>query len=162
MFEKFGEFDSAEEINRAAAAQLKEGDEEAIFAIAKENGIDREDAEDYIDGVVDELVTPLMAAYGKIAVEEAELKPYEIMEDWITYIKQRCAEDIEMAVAVRRKGKSLEDCIAEIMKWSFKNAKPIPDKIKKKCGINFNVSFGNPGMATVKQLITKYYKETKR
>lgn len=26
MFDKFGEFDSAEEINRAAAAQLKEGD----------------------------------------------------------------------------------------------------------------------------------------
>lgn len=34
MFDKFGEFDSAEEINRAAAAQLKEGDLDAIKTIA--------------------------------------------------------------------------------------------------------------------------------
>ena len=27
MFEKFGEFESAEELNRAAEAQLKQGDE---------------------------------------------------------------------------------------------------------------------------------------
>lgn len=30
MFDKFGEFDSYEEINRAAKAQLEEGDLEAI------------------------------------------------------------------------------------------------------------------------------------
>ena len=29
MFDKFGEFDSVEEINRAAAAQKEEGDEDA-------------------------------------------------------------------------------------------------------------------------------------
>ena len=62
MFEKFGEFDSYEEINRAAAAQLKEGDKEAIYMIAKENGIDREDAEDYINGDLDQFATPLTAA----------------------------------------------------------------------------------------------------
>lgn len=161
MFENFGEFDSAEEINRAVAAQLKEGDEEAIFAIAKENGIDQEDAEDFIDGLVDELVNPLMAAYGKLAVEEAELKPYEIMEDWLVYIKQRCAEDPSMASAVRRKGKSLKGCIAAIMKWSFKNAKPVPDDIKKMCGITYDVRLGIPGMATAKNLITMYYKEVR-
>lgn len=49
LFEKFGEFDSAEELNRAAAAQLAEGDIDAIYGIAEENGIDREDAEDYIE-----------------------------------------------------------------------------------------------------------------
>ena len=63
MFDKFGEFDSAEEINEAAAAQLEEGDIEAVYAIARENGIDREDAEDFIDGAVPELANPLMAAY---------------------------------------------------------------------------------------------------
>ena len=46
MFDKFGEFDSAEEINRAAAAQLKEGDLDAIKTITEENGLDPEDAED--------------------------------------------------------------------------------------------------------------------
>ena len=50
MFEKFGEFDSAEEINRAAAAQRAEGDTEALMQIAIENGIDKEDAQDYAAG----------------------------------------------------------------------------------------------------------------
>ena len=50
MFDKFGEFDSAEEINRAAAAQLKEGDLDAIKTIAEENGLDPEDAEDFCTG----------------------------------------------------------------------------------------------------------------
>ena len=60
MFNKFGEFDSADEMNRAAAAQRKEGDNEAILAIAEENGIDKEDAIDFIDGCVAAFVTPLM------------------------------------------------------------------------------------------------------
>ena len=47
MFDKFGEFDSYEEINRAAKAQLEEGDLEAIKTIAEENGLDPEDAEDF-------------------------------------------------------------------------------------------------------------------
>ena len=59
MFEKFGEFDSAEEINRAAEAQKREGDTEAVLVIAEENGIDREDAEDFLDGIVPELASPL-------------------------------------------------------------------------------------------------------
>ena len=108
MFEKYGEFDSYEEINRAAAAQLAEGDEEAIYAIAEENGIDREDAEDYIAGDASELVTALMAANGKLKVEAAELQPKEIMADWLDYIQIQCFEDQEMRLAVRRKGKEPE------------------------------------------------------
>ena len=54
MFEKFGEFDSYEEINRAAKAQLEEGDLEAIKTIAKENGLDPEDAEDFCTGAIEE------------------------------------------------------------------------------------------------------------
>ena len=50
MWDKFGEFDSWEEINRAAKAQLEEGDMDAVRAIAEENGIDPEDAEDFCTG----------------------------------------------------------------------------------------------------------------
>ena len=74
MFDKFGEFDSAEEINRAAAARRAEGDTEALMQIAIENGIDKEDAKDYADGIVGELTTPLLAALGKLEVESRELK----------------------------------------------------------------------------------------
>ena len=157
MFDKFGEFDSADEMNRAAAAQRKEGDNEAILAIAEENGIDKEDAMDFIDGYVAAFVTPLMAAYGKLDIEAKELKPYEIMEDWLQYIKLRCAEEPEMAVAVRRKGKSLKGCIAALLEWSMKNQRPVDSEILKAVGINYKVTLGIPGMGRAKKIITEYY-----
>ena len=69
MIRKFGIFDTVEELNRAAAAQKAEGDEEALFALAAENGIGQEDVRDYLDGEVEELATPLMAAVGKLDME---------------------------------------------------------------------------------------------
>jgi len=156
MFDKFGEFDSVEEINRAAAAQLAEGDTEAIYILAAENGIQKEDAEDYIDGMVPELASPMMAAFGKLEVEAKELEVKGIMEDWVSYIKQ-CCTNTEMAGAVRRKGKSLKGCIAELLKWSFKNQVEISKDILKACGINQKVTLGIPGMGTAKKIITEYY-----
>lgn len=50
MFERFGEFGSAEEINETAVNLRKEGDMENIKVLAKENGIDEENAEVFIDG----------------------------------------------------------------------------------------------------------------
>lgn len=157
MFDTFGEFDSADEMNRAAAAQRKEGDNDAILAIAEENGIDKEDAMDFIDGCVAAFVTPLMAAYGKLDIEAKELQPYEIMEDWLQYIKLRCAEEPEMAVAVRRKGKSLKGCIAALLEWSMKNQKPVDKDILKAVKINYKVTLGIPGMGRAKRIITDYY-----
>ena len=159
LFEKFGEFDSAEELNRAAAAQLAEGDIDAIYGIAEENGIDREDAEDYIDGAAPELCTPIMAALGKLKVEAAELEPQEIMEDWLTYIRIQCAEHPETAEAVRKKEKRLRGCIAKLLVWSFKNAKDVDEKIVKAAGIKqgYPVKLGIPGMARARRIITEYY-----
>ena len=90
MWDKFGEFDSAEELNRAAAAQKAEGDREALIMLAEENGIDRDDAEDYLDGAVDELVTPLMAAVGKLQIEAADLELRGILKDWEDCILELC------------------------------------------------------------------------
>ena len=161
MFEKFGEFDSYEEINRAAAAQLAEGDTEAVYAIAEENGLDREDAEDFVEGCAAELCTPLMAAYGKLKIEEAGLTAYGIVQDWMTYIRIRCQEDGRMAEAVRRKGKSLHGCLAELVKYSLKNAEPVDPKILEAAGIPKQywdrTKLGMPGMGKAKELITQYY-----
>ena len=157
MFDKFGEFDSAEEMNIAARAQLEEGDTEAVFAIAKENGIDKEDAQDFIDGAVDDLATPLMAAYGKLDIEAAELKPYEIMNDWLTYIRVCSSGNPHMAAAVRKKGKSLKGCIGELLKWSFKNQHEVDKDILKAAGVSGRCTLGIPGMGRAKQIITEYY-----
>ncbi len=159
MYDKFGEFDSAEELNRAAAAQLQEGDTEAIYIIAKENGIDREDAEDYIDGLVPELASPLMAAYGKLDVEMEKLNLDGIMKDWLEYIRIQCQESKAMAAAVRRKGKSLKGCIASLLIWSMKNAHPVPQEVLRACKINYRVTLGIPDMGTAKEIIKKYYLE---
>lgn len=158
MFDKFGEFNSVEELNAAAAGQKEEGDIEALHELAKENGIDKEDVEDYLDGIVPELANALMAAYGKLKVEAEELKVYEIMEDWIQYIKIRCSEEAAMAIAVRRKGKSLKGCIAELLKWSFKNQYEVDKDILKAAGVNVSrCTLGIPGMGRAKQIISEYY-----
>ena len=40
MFDRFGEFDSAAEINETAANLRKEGDTDSLKVLAEENGID--------------------------------------------------------------------------------------------------------------------------
>ena len=75
MFDKFGEFDSWEELNKAAEGQKEEGDIEALKELALENGFEVADAEDYMDGVVPEFCTALLAAESKIRLEKKDLKP---------------------------------------------------------------------------------------
>ena len=41
MFERFGEFDSAAEINETAVNLRKEGDTDSLKVLAEENGIDQ-------------------------------------------------------------------------------------------------------------------------
>lgn len=158
MFEKFGEFDSYVEMNEAAKGFLNEGDFESLKAMAVENGLDPEDAEDYIDGVVPELCNELMAALGKIKVECEQLKPQEIMQDWVEYIKAQCVNNRQMASAVRMKGKTIKDCIAELLKWSFGHQIPVDKDVMVAAGVTANkCTLGIPGMATAKELINKYY-----
>ena len=157
MFDRFGEFDSVEELNMAAEGFKREGDIESLLAMAEENGIDKEDAEDYADGAVEELANPLMAALGKLKAECRELSPEEIMEDWVQYIQARCTESEEMQRAVRKKGKTLKGCIAELLIWSFRNAKPVDKEILKAAGVNGRCTLGIPGMGRAREIITKYY-----
>lgn len=158
MFDKFGEFDSYEEINELAENLFNEGDHGSIRAMAKENGIDGEIADLYINGEIPELADAVTAALGKLDIECAEMKPKEIMEDWAEYIRSECMESEHMAVAVRKKGKSLKGCIAELLKWSFKNQQPIDKDIIKAAGVTAGrVTEGTPGMGRAKRIIRDYY-----
>ena len=158
MFDKFGEFDSVEEMNASAAGLKAEGDTESLIALAKENGLDPEDAMDYMDGITTIFCSPLMAALGKLQIEAEELKPEDIMKDWLEYIKMECGQSFEMAVAVRKKGKTLRGCIAYLLKWSFGHQKNISGDILKAAGISAQkVTIGIPGMGTAKWLINEYY-----
>lgn len=157
MFEKFGEMGNYKEINELAENLRQEGDTDSLRAMAEENGIPSDFAEMYLDGMIPELCDPVTAAIGKLDAECRELKPREIMEDWVEYIKGLCMEHEEAALQVRAKGKSLKGCIAELLKWSFRHMKDVDKEILKEAGVSGRVSLGIPGMGQAKKLIRDYY-----
>lgn len=160
MFEKFGEMDSFREINELAENLFNEGDMESLKAMAEENGIDKDIVDLYLQGEVPVLCDPLTAALGKIDIECAELKPKEIMSDWVEYLRSQCMENEMIALQVRKKGKSLKGMIGALLKWSFDNQNPVDKEIIKAAGISAGrVTLGIPGMGRAKQIIKDYYTE---
>lgn len=114
MYEVFGEFNSAEEINLAAAGLLNEGDHENILVLAKENGIDEEIAQAYIEGDIPYLTDDMMAAVGKIELEKKDTNdPFfeKMKDDMINYLLTSCTDE-SFAQAVRKKGKTLNGCFS--------------------------------------------------
>lgn len=160
MFEKFGEMDSFGEINELAENLFNEGDMESLKVMARENGIDDEITELYIRGNIPELCDPLTAALGKIDIECDDLKPKEIMEDWVEYLKGQCMDNEVLALQVRKKGKSLKGMIGALLKWSFGHQQQIDKDIIKAAGVKAGrVTLGIPGMGRAKQIIKDYYTE---
>lgn len=166
MFEKFGEFDSAAELNRAAARQKEQGNNKALIALAEENGIDREDAEDYIDGCVDQLATPLMAAAGKLKAEAEDLEIGGILEDWKEEIVNMCTDDEELRAAVRKKDRNMRDCMAHLIRFAFENKVQVSDTIVKATKVTHNgkeeplrgpLYLGIPNRAQVRKIVKEYY-----
>lgn len=158
MFDRFGEMSSYTELNELAKNLANEGDMVSLRLMAKENGIPEDLTEMYIAGDMEELCDPLTAALGKLDLECEKLKPQEIMEDWVEYIRTQCLENELLARQVRKKGKNLEGCIAEILKWSFKHQITIGKEVMKAAGVTAGrCTLGIPGAATAKRLIMSYY-----
>lgn len=121
MFEKFGRFSSAKELNKAAAGLLEEGDQESIFLLAEENGIDKEDAEDYIAGDLPELASVSSAAYGRITIEERAASGEK-------EVSTRMALHVILTML---KGMCTDECIAKAVMKKRKSASGILDAMKK-------------------------------
>ena len=158
MFEKFGEMDSYKEINELADNLFNEQDIDSFKEMAAENGIEECVVALYLSEDLPELCDAESAALGKIEVECKELKPKEIMQDWVEYIKAQCMAQPKIALAVRKKGKSLKGCIAALLDWSFKNQIQIDKDILKAAGVKAGrVTLGIPGMGQAKKIIKEYY-----
>ena len=150
------------------AAQRAEGDTEALMQIAIENGIDKEDAEDYADGIVGELTTPLLAALGKLKVEKDDLKLTGVLSDWVDELNTMCTESPEFAVAVRRKGKDLAGYIALTAESGYEHRAVVDKRIVEKTTTikrimgSHEFAIGIPDKRTRRGLAEKYYlgKET--
>lgn len=70
---------------------------------------------------------------------------------------------MQFAQAVRRKGKSLKECIGNILKWSFKVRYKVDKDIIRAAEIEKyvkSVEMGIPGMGRAKKLIRAYYLES--
>lgn len=153
MFDKFGEFDSAEEINKAAKGFKDEGDFNSIYALAEENGIDKEDAEDYVAGDVEELATPAMATMGRLEVEKREiLKDKDVNKKMIRitiwqFVSTMAAEP-DMQTAIMKKGKRIEGIY-----------KAFEDGARKHKSGNCGVSYGTD--RELQEIIRAYYVDGK-
>lgn len=166
MFEQFGEFNSFEEINEKAQELLKAGDTEAVRKLAEENGLEPEDADDYITGASDKLCTALMAALGKLDLEENDLEIKGVLKDWTDCIRDMCVDFAGMAEAVRKKGKTLAGCMASLIRFSFENKVQVSDKIVDITKVTHNgreekmqkpLYLGIPSRTDARQIIQDYY-----
>lgn len=149
MFDKFGEFDSVEELNKAAKGFKDEGDFNSLYALAEENGIDKEDAEDYVAGDVKELATPAMATMGRLEVERREiLKDKDVNKKMIRitiwkFVSTMAAEP-DMQTAIMKKGKRIEGVY-----------KALEDGARKHKSGNCGVSHGTD--RELQEIIRAYY-----
>lgn len=160
MEHKFGIFNTVEELNRAAAAQKAEGDEEALIALALENGLDKEDAEDYLDDCVESLCTPRMAALGKLKLEEQDLKLKSQLKDWKEQVVQIVLDFAgdELNNAIFSPEKKLLDVMAAGLKLASKNRVTVDDRIIKAAGLPGSAAqIGMVGRAELQELILNYY-----
>lgn len=164
LYAKFGEFDSAEEINRAALAQISQGDHEAVKAIAKENGIDEMDAQDFIDGIYPELCGPFTAAVGKLEVEAEALGLPMVMQLWADHIKGMLASDDDDSLkkGIRRKGKNMAELFGKLIVETSRTRKNTPAEIvtaarKIDSSIPSTLPIGDISKKRFEEIVREYY-----
>lgn len=156
MFDKFGKM-SYDELIRTAKAEKEEGDEEALIALAQENGLDQEDAEDYMDDLTEVLCTPREAAVARIEMEAKDLEVSGIWEEWKGFALEMCMQEEDLACAVCRKNRSLLGLFGKLLKLGFDSKQRVDKRICKEAGLNDNVYTGIPTRQQVDETISNYY-----
>ena len=165
MFDKYGEFDSVEELNIAAKGFKDEGDLDSLREMALENGIVVEDIEDYIAGYTEELATISMAAYARIEIMEIEEKKKKGESERraisvIAKMLKGMATNEEMQVAIMRKGKRLGKVMNELKAAAGRHK---DGNIGVSCGTDRELcsiieAYYKTGVDAMKQQIEKLYK----
>lgn len=122
MFEIFGEFDTFLELNQVAEGLKEEGDMASLRKLASENGIDEMDTEAYIKGEIPDLSNPMTAALGKLKKEKEEESGNYVTTAIIGYLESIC-DDIDMALAIRKKGKRVSKVYDKVYKYAKDNQK---------------------------------------
>lgn len=114
MFDKFGNFNSAEEINACAEELKEQGELGKLKELAEENGIPGFFAEQYAEGMSEEFTDWMNAAIGKLEIEAGLHKDKYVPAGPVAdYLKSLCIEE-QFARRVRRRTKSIEACMKYI------------------------------------------------
>lgn len=149
MFEKFGEFNTVEELNMAAEGLKNEGDINSVILLAKENGLTEDDARDYADGYSDSLTSEYMMALGRIDIEMEiyKGKPEEHMIKVIgSMAKSVLNDDTALAGRIFSTGKNLNGVVEKLRNIASKNK---AGEMGCACGTD----------EELKDIIRAYYKE---
>ena len=156
MFDKFGKM-NYDELIRTAKAEKEEGDEEALIALAQVNGLDQEDAEDYMDDLTEVLCTPREAAVARVEMEAKDLEVSGIWEEWKVCVLEMCMQEEDLACAVCRKNRSLLGLFGKLLKLGFDSKQRVDKRICKEAGLNDSVYTGIPTRQQVSETISNYY-----
>lgn len=158
MEKKFGIFHTIEELNRAAAAQKKEGDYEALKGLALENGFEEADAEDYFDTDMEPFCTSLMAAQAALDVEAKELNLKSQLLDWKNAVAMWCTENEKLCEAVFDPDKHLLKVLAKALNLASKNRITVDSRIIKEAGLPESAAqIGMVGKDELKKIVEAYY-----
>ena len=150
MFGRFGPL-TYEELNKTAEGLKMEGDIESLILLAEENGLEKEDAEDYADEVVE-------AAIGKIKVESEHLNlahstTLSGMRDLIVYT---VTQNEKLQTAAHDPKKSLAECLGKLVAEASRTRYKLPDEIAAAAGIP-TVYMGDISKERAREIIKAYY-----
>lgn len=167
MWDKYGELNSADDINKKAAGLLQKEKKDDVYALAEENGIDKDMADLFVAGEIGFICDDITAACGKMDKEIAYYQQQhvanviEVSEALRSYMGRERVKlsvhkygvdiDIdvtgtELAQAIRKQGKSLNNICKDV----FTKAQSIHNA-------------GNPASAlVVPMVIQEYLKEDKK
>ena len=162
-------FKTVKELNDKAAELKSAGDLSELVKLAEENGLEKEDAEDYMDSDDPEdcLCNATMAAIGRLNMEEQDLHLESQMKDWKDFIVQmltdypvdHAGEDRDtLANAVFSPDKKLLDGLAAGLKLSSENRITVDMRIIKAAGLPESAAYiGMCGRDDLKRIILDYY-----
>lgn len=158
MFDRFGKMTFAE-LNATAEGLKNEGDIESLVLLAEENGLEKEDAEDYADGVIDTLATPLEAALGKIKEESKALKLDEstTLSGMRDLVCQIITKNAVLQIPVHDPEKNLAACLARLLREASRTRYKLPKKIAEEATGIPNVYLGDITNEKAREIITLYY-----
>ena len=156
-----------DDINTKAKELKRDGKEDELIRYAQKVGLTVEDAEDYLDGLVDELATSTYLAGSIIETQAKGIKCVGIIKDWVQSITQIAQNDTEIANnIIEHEDCDLVHCLAQLIRYSFNNKCQVDDKIVSVTMISHNgkeeklrgpLYIGIPGRAELQKIVREYY-----